>query len=177
MWSYNIECQHSINRVAQFKKMFPDAVQTIERIVGCIPSMHIHNHKDDCQYRFAFKYTSNVGCTCGEGIEQTWAEANETGGSTKKENRGHRHDSLDDFHGYWNWEKILKMGLSQNIMCLTLLLNMPIQLSFFIYQHALKVENYRRKIWCIDGGFNDDLWVRGYCRMDEYGHFTSTKHK
>ena len=66
MWSYDIECQHSINRVAWFKKMFPDAVQTVERIVGCIPSMHIHNHKDDCQYRFAFKYTSNVGCTCGE---------------------------------------------------------------------------------------------------------------
>ena len=149
MWSYNIECQHSINCVARFKKMFPDAVQTVERIVGCIPSMHIHNHKNDCQYRFAFKYTSNVGCTCGEGIEQTWAKANETGGSTKKENRGHHHDSLDDFHGYWNWEKILKMGLSQNIMCLTLLLNMPIQLSFFIVNiptRALKVENFSGKI-------------------------------
>jgi hypothetical protein len=81
------------------------------------PSMHIHNHKEDCQYRYAFKYTLNVGCTCGEGIEQTWAEAGQMGGSMKKENRGHQHDSLDDFHSYWNWEKILKMGESRNFCC------------------------------------------------------------
>ena len=116
-WSYDIECQHDKNRVARFTKWFPDLADVAACIVGCIPSMHIHNHKEDCQYRYAFKYTPNVGCTCGEGIEQTWAEAGQTGGSTKKENCGHRHNSLDDFHGYWNWEKILKMGESTNLCC------------------------------------------------------------
>jgi Kyakuja-Dileera-Zisupton transposase len=50
--------------------------------------MHINNHKDDCMYRYSFNYTPGVGCTCGEGIETTWAEADQTAGSTKKENRG-----------------------------------------------------------------------------------------
>jgi hypothetical protein len=72
--------------------------------------MHIGNHKDDYMYRYSFNYTDCVGCTCGEGIETTWAEANQTAGSTKKENRGHRHDTLDDFHSYWNWEKVINMG-------------------------------------------------------------------
>ena len=72
--------------------------------------MHINNHREDCIYRHSFNYTPGVGCTCGEGIETTWAEANQTAGSTKKENNGHRHDSLDDFHGYWNWEKVVRMG-------------------------------------------------------------------
>jgi len=109
-WSYDIECQHSINRVARFERWFPDLVPVVKRITGCIPKMHINNHKDDCMYRYSFNYTPGVGCTCGEGIETTWAEADQTAGSTKKENRGHRHDSLDDFHGYWNWEKVVKMG-------------------------------------------------------------------
>ena len=109
-WSYDIECQHGVNRISRFKEWFPDLVPVVQRIVGCIPKMHISNHKDDCMYRHSFSYTPCVGCTCGEGIETTWAEANQTAGSTKKENRGHSHDTLDDFHGYWNWQKIVNMG-------------------------------------------------------------------
>ena len=111
-FSYDIECQHSINRTARFSKWFPHLVPIVKGIIGCIPKMHIHNHKDDCIYRYSFNYTPCVGCTCGEGIETTWAEANQTAGSTK-ENRGHHHDTLDDFHSYWNWEKIVKMGERQ----------------------------------------------------------------
>jgi hypothetical protein len=72
--------------------------------------MHIRNHKDDCQYRYSFAYTDCVGDTCGEGIETSWSEGNQTGGSTKKQNKGHRHDELDKFHGHWNWEKVIKLG-------------------------------------------------------------------
>jgi hypothetical protein len=110
-FSYDIECHHSVNRIARFIEWFPELVPLVRRIVGCIPKMHINNHKEDCMYRFSFNYTTGVGCTCGEGIETTWAEANQTAGSTKKENRGHRHDTLDDFHSYWNWEKIVKMRM------------------------------------------------------------------
>jgi hypothetical protein len=116
VYSYDIECQHSINRIARFEKSFPDLVEVVKRVVGCIPQMHIRNHKDDCQYRFSFAYTECVGCTCGEIIETTWAEGNLTSGSTKKQNSGHRHDTLDHFHGYWNWEKLIKLGTSTNHM-------------------------------------------------------------
>jgi hypothetical protein len=109
-WSYDIECQHSIHRASRFSEWFPDLVPVIKWMIGCIPKMHIGNHKDDCMYRYSFNYTDCVGCTCGEGIETTWAEANQTAGSTKKENRGHRRDTLDDFHSYWNWQKVVNMG-------------------------------------------------------------------
>jgi hypothetical protein len=64
-------------------------------------------------YRHSFNYTPCIGCTRGEGIETTSAETNQTAGSTKKENCAHHHDSLplDDFHCYWNWEKVIKMGV------------------------------------------------------------------
>ena len=86
-------------------------MDVVGRIVGCIPQMHIRNHKEDCQYRFSFAYTECVGCTCGEIIETTWAKGNLSSGSTKKQNSGHRHDSLDHFHGHWNWDKLIKLGM------------------------------------------------------------------
>lgn len=52
------------------------------------------------------KYRPYYGETYGEMIETSWAEQNQTAGSTKKQNDGHRHDTLDDFHGYWNWTKL-----------------------------------------------------------------------
>jgi Kyakuja-Dileera-Zisupton transposase len=81
-------------------------VDIVKRVVGCIPQMHIQNHKDDCQYQFSFAYTEGVGCTCGEIVETPWVESNQTSGSTKKQNSGHHYDSLDHFHSHWNWEKL-----------------------------------------------------------------------
>ena len=49
-WSYDIECQHGVNRISRFKEWFPDLVPVVQQIVGCIPKMHISNHKDDCMY-------------------------------------------------------------------------------------------------------------------------------
>ena len=85
-WSYDIECQHCINPVTQFKKWFPDLVSIVKCIIGCIPKMHIHNHKDNCMYWPSFNYMPGIGCTYREGIEMTWGEANQMASSTKKEN-------------------------------------------------------------------------------------------
>jgi hypothetical protein len=115
VYSYDLKCQHSIHCIACFETSFPDLVDIVKCVVGCIPQMHIRNHKDDCQYRFSFAYTEGVGCTCGEIVETPWAESNQTSGSTKKQNSGHRHDSLDYFHGHWNWEKLIKLGMSIRI--------------------------------------------------------------
>ena len=92
-------------------KWSPDLVDVAGQIMGCILQMHIRNHKEDCQYCFSFAYTECVGCTCGEIIKTTWAEGNLPSGSTKKQNSGHRHNSLDHFHGYWNWVKLIKLGM------------------------------------------------------------------
>jgi hypothetical protein len=114
--SYDIECQSSVNRIARFTKWFPDVVDVARRIKGCIPKAHLRNHKDDCQYRCSFNCTKGVGCACGEAIETSWPEENQVAGSTKHQNDGHRHDNLDDYNNYWNWEKSTKMGKSFRIL-------------------------------------------------------------
>jgi len=116
MNSYDIECQHCINRMARFSKWFPDVIPVLEQMKGCIPKAHLRNHKDDCQYRFSFNYTEGVGRTCGEVIETSWAEENQISGSTKHQNDGHRRDNLDDYNNYWNWEKSIKMRKPFNMI-------------------------------------------------------------
>ncbi len=83
-----------------------------KRVQGAIPSMHVHNHLEDCQVRWALKYIKHTGETYGEGIESSWAEQNQSAGSTKEQNDGHRHDSLDGYFGYWNWVKLQRLGKS-----------------------------------------------------------------
>ena len=49
VYSYNLECQHSIHCIAHFKTPFPGLVDIVKCVVGCIPQMHIRNHKDNCR--------------------------------------------------------------------------------------------------------------------------------
>ncbi|KAF6742705.1 hypothetical protein DFP72DRAFT_790275, partial [Ephemerocybe angulata] len=50
-------------------------------------------------------YFDGAGRLHGEGIEPSWAETKQSGGSTQHMNHGHRHDTIIDFHNYWNWRK------------------------------------------------------------------------
>jgi len=75
-----------------------------------VPSLHILGHNEDCQIRYSLAYAEGVGRTHGEGIETCWAEQNQTGGMTKEMNAGHRHDTLNDFSGDWNWQKTQQMS-------------------------------------------------------------------
>ena len=117
--SYDIECNHCVNRVKRFAEHFPELLDVVQRIKGCIPKAHLRNHKDDCQYRYSFNYTDGVGRTCGEGIEIGWVEENQTSGSTKEMNAGRRHDTLDDFNNYYNWEKVIKCRSSISLIQFT----------------------------------------------------------
>ena len=106
MLSYDIWCQYAINLLKRFLEWFPRMADVIKRVRGAIPSAHIWGHLLVCQLIWAFKYIMYSGETYGELIETSWAEQNQTAGSTKEQNDGHRHDTLDDFCGYWNWTKL-----------------------------------------------------------------------
>lgn len=100
-----------INLEKRFRERFSALqVDQVKKLSGAIPSMHVHNHIEKCQYLHAFKYLKHSGTTHGEKIESGWAEGNQTGGSTKEMNDGHRHDTLDDFHNYHNWGKVLDLS-------------------------------------------------------------------
>ncbi|TFK61727.1 hypothetical protein BDN72DRAFT_777913 [Pluteus cervinus] len=103
--SYDIWCQYYINLPERVQKRFPEMLSILPRIRGAIPKMHIKGHIQSCQSRWSFNYLPHSGETCGEGIETGWAEQNQSAGSTKQQNAGHRHDSIDDDLGYWNWTK------------------------------------------------------------------------
>ncbi|KAF5347890.1 hypothetical protein D9756_010191 [Leucocoprinus leucothites] len=112
MLSYDIWCQYHINLPRRFSVNFKHLEKTVTEMRGAVPKMHIHGHNWECQIEHSFFYKPYSGMTCGEGIESTWSEQNHAASSTKELNEGHRHDTLDDFNGYWNWCKAVKIGLS-----------------------------------------------------------------
>jgi len=113
--SFDIWCSYSINLKKRFLKYFPKMAPLIDKMKGAIPKMHIKNHVEACQLLWAFNYIKCSGDTYGEKIESSWGEGNQAAGSTKEMNDGHRHDALDDFHGYWNWCKLHKLCKFQSL--------------------------------------------------------------
>lgn len=107
--SYDIWCQYHKHLHKRFDSSFPEQAKLLERVRGPIPKMHIKNHIELCQHLYAFNYLKFSGETWGENIEGSWAEQNQMAGSTKEQNEGHRHDSLDDFLGFWNWSKMRQL--------------------------------------------------------------------
>ncbi|KAJ6619149.1 hypothetical protein B0H10DRAFT_2217021 [Mycena sp. CBHHK59/15] len=96
-WVFVTWCQYSIKLFEWVKKWFPSVEAIVEMILGTIPKMHIHNHKD---------------LTIGEMIETSWVEQNLMAGSTKEQNHGNRHDSIDDTSGHWNWQKLISLMIA-----------------------------------------------------------------
>ncbi|TDL14300.1 hypothetical protein BD410DRAFT_734294, partial [Rickenella mellea] len=103
-------CQYCIHLVERFAARFPNTKDIIKFVNCLIPKLHLQGHKDDCQYRYSLNYTPGVGRTHGEAIEAGWAESNQTGGSTKEMNEGHREDTLSDFDGDANFLKMQQMS-------------------------------------------------------------------
>ncbi|KAF8057825.1 hypothetical protein FPV67DRAFT_1455922 [Lyophyllum atratum] len=114
--SYDIWCQYVINLRKRFSKWFPRMVSILDKIRGAIPKMHVLNHVLLCMLAWSFTYKKYSGETWGENIEGGWAEQNQSAGSTKEMNDGHRHDALDDFMGYWNWTKLHQMAATLDRM-------------------------------------------------------------
>lgn len=85
---------------------FPEQYETIERLVVGVPQMHIEVHQDDCKIKYALNFMKGAGLSHGETVEHPWAENNQAGPMTREMNPGTRHDTLDDLHGFWNWQKV-----------------------------------------------------------------------
>ncbi|KAG6807025.1 hypothetical protein H0H92_009113, partial [Tricholoma furcatifolium] len=50
------------------------------------------------------------GRTDGEGVERNWAWLNGTAASTSQMGPGSRHDTLDDYMGFWNYKRTIDLG-------------------------------------------------------------------
>ncbi|PPQ98101.1 hypothetical protein CVT26_003271 [Gymnopilus dilepis] len=115
--TYDVACQYYVHLRARFESSFPDLADVIDLMYLLVPKKHLDGHIDRCKYRFSLNYTDGVGRSHGEGIEPSWAESKQSGGSTRQMNHGHRHDTINDLHNYWNWNKLRGLGrsLSDNL--------------------------------------------------------------
>lgn len=106
-------CQLSIKIVERWRREFPEDAEHLKillEVLWGIPKLHVHGHKEDCQFCMHFAYLFGCGRTCGEGVERPWPETNATGMITKDANLGHREDILNDTQGDWNHKKVLGIG-------------------------------------------------------------------
>ncbi|KAJ3539948.1 hypothetical protein NMY22_g4499 [Coprinellus aureogranulatus] len=108
--TYDVACQYWVHlkeRFANAAEDFPifDIATVVDAIHMLVPKMHLDGHKEDCRYRYSLNYFDGAGRTHGEGIEPSWAESKQSGGSTQHMNHGHRHDTIIDLHNFWNWLK------------------------------------------------------------------------
>ena len=108
--TYDVYCQYFKKITSRFENWFPSLAPLIARLSGAVPKMHIRNHISQCQSQWSTNFTEFMAFLIGELIEGSWAEMNQFAGSTKEQNHGHRHDTLDDGCGQWNWDKLIQMG-------------------------------------------------------------------
>ena len=102
--SYDIACQwhkNIWNRMEQYKSeiQFNGDGKVMTFLV---PKFHLPAHIEECNLRFSFNLTRDVGQTDGEAPERGWANANPLATSTKEMGPGARRDALDDHFNDWN---------------------------------------------------------------------------
>ncbi|KAJ7918916.1 hypothetical protein B0H13DRAFT_1606719, partial [Mycena leptocephala] len=111
LFTYDIWCQYSIKFKTRVAQWFPAMADIINLVRGAIPKMHIHNHIELCQLIWNLNWLIYSAFTAGEMIETGWVEHNLTAGSTKEQNDGNHHDSVDDTSGNHNWNKLVGLGM------------------------------------------------------------------
>ena len=113
--SYDIACKWSIHHLRRFAKNHPDLNVDDFRFSYLIPKFHLPGHGSSCQTDYSFNFAKGVGRTHGETVEQEWAHINLAALSTREMGPGARHLTLDDSWNWWNWRKVLGMGMSGSI--------------------------------------------------------------
>ncbi|KAG6808450.1 hypothetical protein H0H92_004084 [Tricholoma furcatifolium] len=82
----------------------------VPRIRFKVPKFHLPPHKRECHGPYSLNYTSGVSRTDGEGVERNWSWLNGATPSTSQMGPGARHDTLDDFMGFYNYRKVVEFG-------------------------------------------------------------------
>ncbi|KAJ7019538.1 hypothetical protein C8F04DRAFT_1276138 [Mycena alexandri] len=110
--SYDIVCQWHIH-VWDRMRTYRDIDITIDSdifMTFLIPKFHLPAHIEECNLKFSFNLTRDVGQTDGEAPERGWANANPLARSTKEMGPGSRRDTLDDHFNDWNHKRIIALA-------------------------------------------------------------------
>ncbi|KAJ7156814.1 hypothetical protein C8R43DRAFT_1125395 [Mycena crocata] len=95
--SYDIACQWHKNIWVRMSKYAPELWFEGDRkyMTFLVPKFHLPAHIEECNLRFSFNLTRDVGRTDGEAPERGWAKTNPLASSTKEKGPGARRDALD----------------------------------------------------------------------------------
>ncbi|KAJ7744329.1 hypothetical protein B0H16DRAFT_1322199 [Mycena metata] len=110
--SYDIACQWHIH-VWDRMLTYRDVDITIlgkKFVTFLIPKFHLPAHIEECNLKFSFRLTRDVGQTDGEAPERGWANTNPLAKSTKEMGPGSRRNTLDDHFNDWNHKRIIVLG-------------------------------------------------------------------
>jgi hypothetical protein len=109
--SYDIACQWFKKFNERYQVMPPHLhFDRMPSIQFKVPKFHLPPHRPECHAPFSFNYTPGVGRTDGEGVERNWSWLNGAAASTSQMGPGSRTDTLDDFIGFANFQKSVKLG-------------------------------------------------------------------
>ena len=108
--TFDVVCITIRHILERFQEKYPELAPLIENMQMLLPSMHIHAHKELCQFVYATALAEGFGLIHGEGVETPWAEMNAVGLSTREMSAGSRHDMLNGQFNYWNWMKDVGIG-------------------------------------------------------------------
>lgn len=113
--SYDVICQWKKYFFSQRVAGLPASIQPTlgpDAIQYAVPKFHLPPHEAKCQAPHSLNFKPGAGETDGEGIERNWGQTNGAAPSTKEMGPGARHDTLDDYCGFTNWQKVTNLGMS-----------------------------------------------------------------
>lgn len=105
--TYDIACQWSC-KLSSRMEAYPDHMRiNLDRVEveTAVPSFHIRAHGSKCQHAFALAFILYAARTAGEEVETGWAYMNLASAAVQEMAPGHRHESLNDHWGGWNYQK------------------------------------------------------------------------
>lgn len=106
LFIYDLVCQYFIHLWNRIGHLLPADLK-IDRAIGLF---HVHDHKDECFYRFASSFIPGAGVVAGEILESLWSVLNTITPSTRTATLAHRAEIIDDHASDSNHKKALGMG-------------------------------------------------------------------
>jgi hypothetical protein len=105
---YDLVCSYWIYLQTRIGHLLPRDLE-IDRAIGLF---HVHDHKDECFFRFASSFIPGAGIVAGEILESLWSGLNRITPSTRTATLAHRAEVIDDHACDSNHKKALGMGNS-----------------------------------------------------------------
>lgn len=112
MGTYDVACSWAVNfpeRNARSPYLnLPDWM--LDFIVA-IGDFHVGGHKPPCYCRFCCTFIHGAGLLEAERVETGWSVMNPILNGSRSMSLTNRNEKLDDHFGFWNWDKLLRIGV------------------------------------------------------------------